>query len=154
MIKVCDIMLDVTDKMEYLEGQRRHNNLVLFFFGGGGVLESRQRRGRKEKQLRRSRSWSKTFKLRRPVVEGNREEKHRLPFVVKSWFRERTAIRPCTKSQNCTNIYINPDFPTSTMSNSLFRIISFSEDCPILGQHRRIKYKNNPPISKGITYCL
>ncbi len=112
--KVCDSLLTITDKMEYLEGQTRRNNLVL-----DGVTESP------------GETWTETEeKVQKILMEKLQLQKvevertHRAgkpsggdrprPIVIKLLrYKDREAILQRAKSLKGTNIYINEDFTDS-----------------------------------------
>lgn len=111
IFKVCDSLLAVTDKMEYLESQSRRNNLVF-----DGIQESQ------------GETWSETEEKVKQVVkeklqlqrEVEVERAHRTgkpggdrprPIVVKFLMRkDRTEILQRTRNLKGSRIYINEDF--------------------------------------------
>lgn len=111
LFKVCDSLLAVTDKMEYLEGHSRRNNLVF-----DGIMESS------------GETWADTEeKIQRVLAEKlqlqgeiEMERAHRTgkpggdrprPIVVKLLrYKDRTAILQRTKNLKGSKIYINEDF--------------------------------------------
>lgn len=111
IFKMCDSLLAVTDKMEYLEGQSRRNNLVF-----DGIMESP------------GETWAETEEKVKKVVaeklqlqrEIEVERAHRTgkpggdrprPIVVKLLrHKDRSAILQRTKSLKGSKIFINEDF--------------------------------------------
>ena len=111
IFKVCDSLLTITDKMEYLEGQTTCNNLVF-----EGIVESL------------GETWAETEEKIKQILaeklqiqrEVEVERAHRAgkpggdrprPIVVKLLrYKDRESILQRTKSLKGSKIYINEDF--------------------------------------------
>ncbi|KAL7388285.1 hypothetical protein ABVT39_010756 [Epinephelus coioides] len=110
--KICDSLLTVTDKMEYLEGQSRRNNLVF-----NGVAESP------------GETWADTEKKIMEILKEKLQLQHKVeverahrtgkpgggdrprPIAVKLLrYKDREAILQRAKSLRGTKIFINEDF--------------------------------------------
>lgn len=109
--KVCDNMLTVTDKMEYLEGQPRRNNMVI-----EGIQESpaeswAETEEKVKKVLAEKRQLQWAIELDRAHRTGKPGSEKPRPIVARLLrYKDRTEILQWTKALKGTNIYINEDF--------------------------------------------
>lgn len=113
IMKMCDSLLIITDKMEYLEGQSRRNNLVI-----DGIEESQgetwaeaEEKVRKvlsqKLQLTREIEVERAHRTGRPKAEGDKPR----PIVIKFLrHKDRAAVLQKAKCLKGTNIYINEDY--------------------------------------------
>lgn len=111
LFKVCDSMLTVTDKMDYLESQSRRNNLVI-----EGVVESPDETW-KDTELKVGKVLREKLKIQREIEmerahrTGKPKGERPRPIVVKlQRFKDKSDILQRTKALKGTNIYINEDY--------------------------------------------
>lgn len=113
ILKICDSLIAVTDKMKYLEGQSRRNNLVI-----DGITESpgetwadseeKVKRVVSEKlQLQREIEVERAHRTGKPVPGSDRPR----PIDVKFFrYKDRSAVLQRAKHLIGTKIYINEDY--------------------------------------------
>ncbi len=114
LYKMCDSLLAVTDKMEYLEGQSRRNNLVI-----DGITESpgetwAEAEDKVKKVLTEKLQLKQTIEMERAHRTGKPGGDRPRPIVVKFLrYKDRTTILQRAKLLKGSRIYINEDFTDS-----------------------------------------
>lgn len=110
--KVCESLLKITDKMEYLEGQTRRNNLIF-----EGVPESpRETWAESEEKIKKILVENLQLQHKVELERGHRIGKpgggeRTRPILVKFLrYKDRETILQRAKSLRGTKIYINEDF--------------------------------------------
>ena len=111
IFKVCDSLLAVTDKMEYLEGQSRRNNLVF-----EGIQEApgetwAETEEKVKKVLAEKLQLQREIEVERAHRTGKPGGDRTRPIVVKFLrHKDRSAILQRTKLLKGSKIFINEDF--------------------------------------------
>lgn len=112
IMRICDRLSTVTDKMEYLEGQSRKNNLV---FDGIDEVPGETWADAEEKvrailverlQLQHSIEIERVHRTGKPAAGGNRPRSMVVKFLRS---KDRSAVLERAKKLRGTNIYINED---------------------------------------------
>lgn len=111
IFKVCDGLLTITDKMEYLEGQTRRNNLVF-----DGIVESpgetwTETEEKVQKVLAEKLQLQREVEVERAHRAGKPGGDRPRSIMVKLLrYKDRETILQRTKSLKGSKIYINEDF--------------------------------------------
>ena len=111
LFRVCDSLLVVTDKMEYLEGQSRRNNLVF-----DGIMESpgetwAETEEKVKKVLAEKLQLKKDMEMERAHRTGKPGGDRPRPIVVRFLrYKDRSTILQHTKNLKGSKIYINEDY--------------------------------------------